>query len=224
MSQKQILDFGGGRLLKKYSLYDLKCIGFPDYSLFYPISRKPRGYWNNTDNIKEFLDFVKVNFNLHRVNDWNRISLKQIQSIGGSRLFSKYSLFDMLSIAYPNEKWEKSLLSKADKRSSQRWLFLQTQKLFPGEEIIEDYFHNELTRLSGVSIQFDIYIPNKKLALEYHGIQHYEDTASAFAPLEMYKNRDFEKQKLCKNYGIEIIEIPYWWDNDIKSLEQLIFK
>ena len=56
-----------------------------------------------------------------------------------------------------------------DKRSEQRELFLYVLNLFPNDEVIEDYFHEELTRISGAPVQFDIFIPSKSIAIEYHG-------------------------------------------------------
>jgi len=32
------------------------------------------------------------------------------------------------------------------------------------------------------------------------------------------KDLDKEKQKLCKQNGITLIEIPYWWDKQLSSL------
>ena len=108
------------------------------------------------------------------------------------------------------------------KRSSQRWLFLQVKKLYPHEEIVEDYFHPEISRISGANVQFDIFMIERNIAIEYHGKQHYEDIPSRFSPVETYKHRDVEKQKLCSEHGIQLIVIPYWWDNKLDSLKETL--
>ena len=54
--------------------------------------------------------------------------------------------------------------------------------------------------------------------------QHYEDIPALFAPLELYQFRDNEKEKLCKQFGIQLIVIPFWWDNNLESLKQKIFQ
>ena len=306
VSHKQIVSEGGMTLLKKYSMYEIKCLACPEGKLIFNNPPKPFGYWDDKNCISEFLSKVKVKYNLNTPEDWNSITQKQIQSIGGSGLLKKYSMYDVkcmacpegkfifnnLTVSYrkqsaylenktyrdlffeklkqkynlktPNDwkrlsksqiisqggnwlfkdnidhsdiqiKFESSdhenskflplndlFSSEIRKRSSQRWLFLQVQKLFPGEEIVEDYFHSELSRDSGFAVQFDIFIIQREIAIEYHGQQHYEDMPSAFSSLELYKNRDIEKEKLCKKHGIRMVVIPYWWDNNLESLKETL--
>ena len=306
ITNKDIKDNGGGFLLHKYSMYELKCLACPDGKFLF---NKPhsKGFWNNKDNIIEFLNKMKVKYNLHSPDDWNQLNQKDFQFNGGNSLLQKYSLYELKCLACPEGKflfdksnpyksleywnnkenqnkffeklkhkfhlispldWKrvstdqirsqggnwlfysnnyfldkifidfdiqnndnhsgsvsfllKDLLASNYKRSSQRWLFLQIQKLFPDEEIVEDYFHSEISRESGFAVQFDIFMIDKKIAIEYHGIQHYEDIPSGFAPLEMNSYRDVEKKTLCKKYGIHLIVIPYWWDNKLDSLKETL--
>ena len=223
LRKEHIYEHGGGSLFIKYSMYDLKCLGFPDGKLHFdkPSKYKPAGYWDDNNNILLFLDQLKENFTLKTQEDWNRLSKEQIESFGGSGLLKKYSLRKIIQFKSKNNL-SKPSNKKVYKRSSQRWLFLQVQKLFPHEEIVEDYFHPEISRESGFSVQFDIFLIHKNIAIEYHGKQHYEDIPSNFAPLELYKNRDEEKHNLCKKYGIQLIVIPYWWDNNLDSLKQTL--
>ena len=308
ISQKHIKSNGGSALLNKYSMYELKCLAYPEGKLFFntPIQPKPTGFWENKENVHEFLYKIKLNYNLQSPEDWNFISQKQIQFHGGSSLLNKYSLYELKCMACPEGKpsfntlnlkpsgywddetnrnnffeklkskyqlntlldWQrlskrqiisqggnwlftgnyahlkikvqyetlnKEIVTKTitfkelfknsiRKRSSQRWLFLQIQKLFPNEEIVEDYFHSEISRLSGANVQFDVFMMQRKIAFEYHGEQHYEDLPSGFSNLEMYKSRDLEKETLCNKYGIQLIVIPYWWDNKLESLKETINK
>ena len=316
ITQKHIRSCNGGNsIIQKYSIYDLKCLGFPEGKLYFKksISSKPSGYWNNEDNILRFFGQLKEKFHLKTIEDWNLVTQKQIKSIvGGNSLLQKYSMFEIKNIGCPDGKsyfnkrssvgywdnehnrcaffenlknkfnlyspsdWQRLsreqiksqggswLFSKSEyakntfvsfeihsdsetfkhekislkellhpsqlkvkqvfKRSSQRWLFLQVQKLFPHEEIVEDYFHSELSRKTGSTVQFDVFLIKKNIAIEYHGKQHYEDIPAGFAPLEFYNNRDNEKEKLCKEYGIQLIIIPYWWDNKLDSLRETLLK
>ena len=306
ISRKHIQDNGGGALLKQYSMYDLKCFGYPDGKFIFEKSKpyKPSGYWDNKNNIYKFIEELKVKYNLKTPDDWNLITRKQIQENGGRTLCQKYSMYEIKCMACPEGKfifqkpidywndesnrnrfieklklkynlktpqdWKRvsfhqikllggdwllsnnmeflkstkisfeiqdsenenitkiqrfslrELIQSDFKRSSQRWLFLQVQKLFPGEEIVEDYFHSEISRESGFSVQFDIFLINRNIAIEYHGQQHYEDMSAVFASLEMHKTRDLEKKKLCEKYGIQLIVIPYWWDNNLESLKKTL--
>ena len=216
LTYKQFLAHGGGRLLSKFSLFELKCLACPEGILYFdkPNHFKPPGYWNNEENINQFLNELKEKLNLKNPEDWNRLSKNQISFLGGST--NKFSVKKIIQL----QNFDKSTnLNPNFKRSSQRWLFLQVQKLFPHEEIVEDYFHSELSRESGCSIQFDIFLIHKKIAFEYHGEHHFEDIPSGFAPVEMYKNRDKEKANLCEKFGIKLIIIPYWWDCKLDSLK-----
>ena len=244
ITQFEISSLGGGRLLNKYSMYEIKCLACPEGKLLFnkPNQSKPSGYWDDENNKNLFLDQLKNTFNLKSPLDWNRLSKNQIISIGGGWLFDnrqylkktketfeiqsdndkKLISFSLHELLYPN-KYLLTSNKRFFKRSAQRWLFLQIQKLFPHEEIVEDYFHSDISRDSGSSVQFDIFLTKKNVAFEYHGLQHYEDIPSAFASLEMYKNRDLEKGILCSKYGIQLVVIPYWWDNKLKSLKETLY-
>ena len=214
LSQANIISAGGKRLLNLFSLFEIKCIGHPEGILLYdkPNKKKPNGYWENPENVNQFIKKLQEKLNVRTNEDWNRISVNQIQFFGGSGLISKNRNF-LLNL-------ETRISYKINKRSNQRWLFLQIQKLFPHEEIVEDYFHSEISRETGFSVQFDIFMVQRNIAIEYHGKQHYEDIPTLFSSLEMYQYRDSEKRRLCNQFKIDLIIIPYWWDNKLSSLNQ----
>ena len=218
----QIQFYGGNRLLSKYSIFELKCMGCPEGKSIFHNQVKSHGYWNNHDNIQNFLNELKIKFNLNSMDDWNRISMQQIRSHGGFGLCSKYTKDELFKNHLSNYFISNPSNGKYFGRSSQRWLFLQVQKLFPREEIVEDYFHSEISRETGFNVQFDIFLIHKNIAIEYHGKQHFEDIPSGFSPLELYQSRDIEKEKLCKKFNIQLIIIPYWWDNTLDSLRTTI--
>lgn len=69
-------------------------------------------------------------------------------------------------------------------------------------------------------LEFDVYLPGKKLAFEYHGPQHYEDTmvfgissgykgASKIEMLGWSQDNDAEKRLRAKELGVTLVEIPY---------------
>ena len=222
ITQLQIKENGGKRLLNLYSMFEIKCMGFPEGKPYFFNPKKSTRFWDQNSNIQDFIFQLQTKFNLITMSDWNRISTAQINSLGGNGLLLKYSK-DWIIKRGISTFYENSDISiEIGGRSSQRWLFLQIQKLFPGEEIVEDYFHSEISRKSGFAVQFDVFLVEKKIAFEYHGKQHYEDIPSAFAPIELYAQRDFEKQMLCRESGIQLIVIPYWWDNNLSSLKETI--
>ena len=190
----------------------------------------PYEFWEMEENRNQFVNKLKEKYNLNTPQDWRRLSLSQIHSFDGYWLFydnnryldKTFVTFELDDTSNVSFSLKDLLQSDNKKRSSQRWLFLQVQKLFPNEEIVEDYFHSDISRESGFSVQFDIFLTKRKIAFEYHGKQHYEDIPSGFAPLEMHQNRDLEKQKLCSKFGIQLIVIPYWWDNKLDSLRETL--
>ena len=220
---------GGGSLLHKYSMFELKCMACPEGESMFDGQPKPAGYWENHENIDDFLDTVKEKYNLKTLEDWKRIPRYQITAEGGSGLFTS-KIYSEIKIKFesPNKipkffAFSKLFSGSKHKRASQRWLFLQIQKLFPHEEIVEDYFHSEISRISGSNVQFDIFMIERNIAIEYHGKHHYEDIPFGFANVETYKNRDFEKEKICSEHGIQLIVIPYWWDNKLDSLRSFLY-
>jgi len=90
-------------------------------------------------------------------------------------------------------------------------------------EIHEDYVHPDLIFSSGQKIQLDIYLPRHLLAFEYHGEQHFNN-AYNFGPQWIYQERDEHKRLACKEKGITLIEIPFWWDFQKESLAATIHK
>ena len=225
ITYEHIQSTGGWRLLSKHSMFEIKCMGCPEGKSSFNNPNQSPEYWNNQENIDNFLSKIKEKYNLKTPEDWKRFSKTQIIQEGGNGLLTDKN-YSKIKIKFENEEVisiSKLLTGPAQKRSSQRWLFLQIQKLYPHEEIIEDYFHSEISRISGANVQFDIFMIERNIAIEYHGMQHYEDIPSGFCSAETYKYRDLEKQKLCSEHGIQLIVIPYWWDNKIESLKETLF-
>ena len=221
LTQKQIQNNSGTSLLKSFSLLEIKCLGFPDGKSYFinESNKKSVKYWENIDNVLEFLEKLENQFQLKTISDWKRISIKQINSMKCGPFLKLYSKNDLIRLKFPDFK---SKNCNTTIKSSQRWLFLQIQKLFPNEEIVEDYFHSEISRISSFPVQFDIFLVQRNIAIEYHGKQHYEDIPDGFAPLEMFQYRDNEKEKLCKKFGIQLIIVPYWWNNKLDSLRDIV--
>ena len=204
ITKKHIQSNEGNKLLSKYSMYEIKCMACPEGKSIFNKPPQAPGYWENKENIHKFLSEIKEKYNLNTPEDWKRISKHQIIVEGGRGLFFSKNYSEIkIQFENPNENtkfipFSKLISESVHKRSSQRWLFLQIQKLFPQEEMVEDYFHSEISRISGANIQFDIFMIQRKIAIEYHGIHHYEDLPSGFGSLETYQHRDIEKEKLCK--------------------------
>lgn len=173
-------------------------------------SRVPRNYWAQEENIRDFLERAKEKLQIKEKEDWYRISYKQLSSLGGGTLFTRGRFVDALRAAYPEEEWDERALQNSAKKSSQRQLHLVAKQFFPSHRIVEDHKH-ELLPSQGKSLELDLYLPDIELAIEYNGKHHYEELPF-FGPLEVYQRRDAEKRRMCKDIGIRVLTIPYWWD------------
>jgi hypothetical protein len=71
-------------------------------------------------------------------------------------------------------------------------------------------------------MELDIYIPCFQLAFEYQGGHHYN--ARVTANLSQQQRRDTEKKTACRNLGITLIEVPYWWTSSPHILSSTISK
>ena len=80
------------------------------------------------------------------------------------------------------------------------------RKLFKGAKVMREASPKWLDGL-----RFDIYLPEYKLAIEYQGEQHFEPV-DFFGGEEGFKDtvrRDNLKRKLCREYGVSLVEIRY---------------
>ena len=210
---RDIIYNGGVGLMKYYSGFSdaLESI-YPDINWSdYMRDRKPPGYWKSKENVINFLQTVEKQFYIREKKDWYRISQRQIFELDGGGLLSSHGgkFINVLKFAYPDEKWDKKLLRINRKRAEQRMLFISLKHLIPNTEIIEDFLHWEINRKNNVSVELDIFIPEYSLAFEYQGEHHFMDIPS-MGYLEQYQCRDAEKKELCTQYGITLVEVPYW--------------
>jgi hypothetical protein len=85
----------------------------------------------------------------------------------------------------------------------------------------EDYCSEDMVFESGRQMQLDVFLPTLFLAFEYQGRQHYHDHFNLGSHWT-YMERDNQKRSTCKERGITLIEIPYWWDLQKDSLAATI--
>jgi len=183
--------------------------------------------WTNAANVRAFLEAVKEQLCIEEKADWFRISRKEVISVTGGFSFARSSLMlrDALALAYPDEEWPEATGNDGIpmKKSKQRLLRLAVRRLFPSVTLLEDYRSGftagakEEPRKAGPSLELDLYMPDHQLAFEYNGVQHYHEVAF-FGPLEAYQRRDEAKRRACREHGIRLLEVPYWWDGQVASL------
>jgi hypothetical protein len=126
-----------------------------------------------------------------------------------------------------------------------RWLFVVANTMFHNTTVFEEHLHSDLSWgnqfvISNANfadgqrkVQLDVWIPENKLAFEYQGAipfklgfncegeQHYHPLGE-HGSLDAYLKRDKEKRRQCKDLGITLVLVPYWWDGTIASLSGLL--
>lgn len=67
-----------------------------------------RGFWQQLDNQRLFMDYISKELNIIDQRDWKRVSLDDIKSRGGASLVQLYggSLSRILDTVYPNIEWK----------------------------------------------------------------------------------------------------------------------
>ena len=89
---------------------------------------------------------------------------------------------------------------------SETLLFHVVERLLPGEEILR---HHRPEWLGG--LELDIYVPGRRLAVEYQGVQHFQPVAF-WGGEESYlrqKERDRRKAHLCRSETVSLVCFAY---------------
>ena len=217
-----IVESGGSSVLYAYpSMLQMLIENFPEYNWTLDDRQTvPHNYWK--DKHLELVKKIKEKYSIEHMEDWYRISKNQLASLRClSYITRQGGLGNFLQKVYPEYEWDMDKFSVRDKRSRQREMFIHVKKLFPDEEVVEDFVHPLLSRSSGCAIQFDVFIPALRLAFEYQGEHHYQEIPS-FGSLELYHSRDIDKLQACADNNISLVVIPYLWDGKSTTLTQYI--
>lgn len=87
-------------------------------------------------------------------------------------------------------------------------LRLAAASLFPPEQILYNARPDFMRSSRGGILEFDVYIPDKNLALEFNGAQHYHETKHFHrkeGDFERQQDRDRQKVALCEEHNIRLI-------------------
>ena len=164
-----------------------------------------------------------MKFDIHSVEDWNTISRDQLMPFGLRNIFDKYGgMQNTISKFFPDFNPGKRKSNIPNKY--QGILFKTIQELFPTKaDAYMNYPHPLLKLPSSRPIEFDIFIPSLNLAFEFQGKEHYEQIG-IFDSTKSKQVRDEQKKEACKEIGISLVQVPYWWDFSSKSLGSTVHK
>lgn len=66
--------------------------------------------------------------------------------------------------------------------------------------------------------KYDFYIHDHNLVIEFHGIQHYEDSSWFQSTAKEQKRNDAYKEEKARKNGCDYLVIPYWDENRIDDI------
>ena len=218
---------------EKKAISDIVIDHFPEYKwkkwLFSKISD---GWWHDKANRREYCDWLFKKLHFEKTEDWYMIMQSDFNNNqGGSMLVSTMKLYTKISEVvmdiYPEYDWDVSKFG--DGKKNQQRLFHILKLLFPDDEIKYDYKHPDLRfSTSNRPMELDVFLPERNLAFEYQGQQHYEEFWQSNSTMPMdgewkdISRRDGEKRVACKENGIRLIEVPYTWNATEDYIRSLI--
>lgn len=89
---------------------------------------------------------------------------------------------------------------------------------------VEQKTFNNLVGVGNKSLRFDFYIPDYNVCIEVNGRQHYQDIKfnGSTSTFDVIKEHDERKRKYCKENGITLIEIPYWYISKSNTYQNIL--
>eukprot|EP01114_Cavostelium_apophysatum_P019197 TRINITY_DN611_c0_g1_i1.p1 TRINITY_DN611_c0_g1~~TRINITY_DN611_c0_g1_i1.p1 ORF type:complete len:842 (-),score=138.94 TRINITY_DN611_c0_g1_i1:636-3161(-) len=184
---------------------------------------RTKGWWRDVRNQRAFLDEIRDREGVIEKSDWGKVTGEMVQNAGGSPLMKIYkgSLYQALQHLYPELGWTNSFSDDfPDRRQSQSksqekaWNILKP--LIP--DLLMNYLHPQMVHAkSNANMELDFWSPSLRLALEYQGRQHYEQSFPVKS-LSEQRSRDVEKTSACQSLGITLVRIPYWWNGLAEEL------
>lgn len=171
----------------------------------------------DTANVAQYLQWLSGQLMITQLDDWFFVTTDQVNAT----LLRIYGgLLPLLSKFYPQYSWKSKagLAHKTSISKAQTYLYRTLKQLFPHLEIKMNYLHSSLLfTKTNRGMEFDIFVPSKDVAIEYHGEQHYVNHYLYGTP-QIVQQRDQEKRDTCKAAKVTLIEIPFWWNKDKDSL------
>ena len=213
ISKSNFIILGGGKdLLEVFSnnMRNLLETLFPNYSWDFKRTQLVSNtlYTKADEFIKYKINSIQKKYMILRKNDWYRLSTRT----------DEINIYRALKKQYPDEKWDKELFQMRSKKSNQRILLNDVQRIYPNFLIVENYRHPHLEGVSGQLLELDVFLPALQFAFEYQGEHHYDDIPTGFGQLDLYKANDILKIDIAKKINIKLVIVPYWWDQSLSSL------
>jgi hypothetical protein len=161
-------------------------------------------------------DVLAPRLHISALEDWYRVSRRDVYKVSRRRFKefeSRLSMCNLLVQTYPEHTWElakfgalNSALQPTNfprRRTSQRLMSaIIRSALGDGVQVLEDFLHPTL------NLRFDVFVPEKQLAFEYQGEQHFKDTYKLGDSKKSGK-WDEGKAAACFKAGITLLDFRH---------------
>ena len=196
----------------------------------------PKGFWDEEANQKAYMKWLGEKLGYTKPEDWFGLTKNLIKANrGGWLLGHKFQgspaeiVMSVLADQAPEGGWKKDQFYDTSKMEGRMRQILS--RWFDG--LFKPSFNNRKThglkfKDSGRGMEADVLFDELKLAIEYHGRQHYAaaDNWGGREAFEKTQKRDQEKREAFKREGYVYIEIAHfdWIDGSEETLKSLILK
>jgi hypothetical protein len=227
IKRNQVEQLGGDGLLVNYYGHSLTTA----LADIYPDHRWDPARFLNSSSPSSAIDISAVlsEFAEQRqvkcLEDWYRVSSRQWKGHKLAPIIKRHGgLPAVLKLVYPDHKWQLSSFSVLGKKAMQFKLKSAVAQIFPAARIDEDVHTTQIASWKTIRhLEFDIFLPEYNLALEYQGEQHFQATVPTMRTQQHWEQADAEKMALCQRYGICLIDVPFHdWDGSPASMRARI--
>ena len=186
----------------------------------------PAGFWNDDSNCIQYLDWLKSKLGIKSMEDWYALDQIRLQRYNGAGMHRRFSGSPeaMLRYFFPDFEWNTELFNNIGKNEA--LVLRYAREIFPESEVLSQFKHDKVrSSKTNQKLEFDVWIPKHKIAIEYQGEQHYSESWTGIMgqkEFEKIKQRDIDKKKACKTLDICLIEVPYTWDQSKEYLLSLL--
>ena len=232
-SNTDIVNDNGGWLLERYKPSSIREMLKEFYPKFvweeWLFDRTKEGFFNSKENLKRYFDWLYKELNFKKMEDFYTITNDVLDYYNGRGLTNTYPVYsDAIIKAYPKIQWDKTRFGIYKK--TQKNLYNLVKEILPKERVIWEFRDSQKLRYrysTNAKFEIDIYIPSKKIGIEYQGEQHFRRSWKFNNPIKKFKRlqeRDKEKRIICKEEGITLLEVLYTWKGDKYSIEKMLSK
>ncbi len=208
--------YGNSLILALQSVY-------PEYQWQpWKFNKVPSGWWEDESNAIQYIEWLTDQ--IDDIDQLRDLTLQQLNQLGAQSLIEHCGgISSFLNKYFPNVTRSNSNTGTTISKI-QTALYNAVRTLFADTKVEINYRHPDLLfSQSKQRMQLDIFIPELLLALEYQGPQHYS-WHYLYGSDKLQRKRDQEKKEACLRDNIQLIIIPYWWDQTVSSLAATIAK